>query len=158
MKNFFAFVAAVITFTLVPAFALAAGNALVNGGLGQSAGNVSNFGLAVCNHGTTKILQPATLTVTVNGQIANISSPSPVSAGACAYTYIPYAQFNMEAGISYDVTVALDGGNPSTYSVTVPGTPPATQAPATQTANTSAQSGGFFRMIVDWFANLFKGF
>ena len=152
-------IAAIASFVLPVATTFAA-STLVNGGLGQSAVDQSNFGLAVCNHGKTALTDPASLTVTANGQTVNAQSAAPISAGACAYTNVSYAEFNMQAGQTYDVSVSINGGASSSYSVTMPGSAPTdTMADntATQpaTADVSSQSGNFFANFWHWFVGLF---
>jgi len=136
----------------LPALSQAAGVTLTNGGLGQSAGNASQFGVAVCNGGKTSVTASVPVSVSANSVNATVDSASSIAAGACAYTYLPYNQFGMKAGSTYTVSVTIDpnhtmatnANNQTSYSVTVPG---GNGAQTSATADVSAQSGNIFSSI-----------
>ena len=112
---------AVLTVVSVSAVAFAAGANLAGGSIGQQASNSSSFGFAVCNNGTSAQDAAVPVTVTANGVSVQSQSNPSIAAGACSYTYIPYASFNMIGGTTYTVQVAISGGDTESYSVTVPG-------------------------------------
>lgn len=136
--------------------AFAAGITLTNGGLGQAASNPSQFGVAVCNTGATALAQSVPVSVTVNGQSETVSSAASIAVGSCAYSYLPYSEFNMQPGTSYTAQVTIDPNatvisntnNSASYSITVPGIP--------GTADVSAQSGNFLAAFWNWFKGLFS--
>jgi len=112
---------AVITVVSVSTIAFAAGANLTGGSIGQRANDASSFGFAVCNSGAAAQTASVPVTVTANGvTVSSQSSPS-ITAGACVYTYLPYASFNMIGGKSYMVQVAITGASAQSYSVKVPG-------------------------------------
>lgn len=143
---------------LVPAVSVAASITLTNGGLGQVASNPSQFGVAVCNGGSVAITQSVPVTVSVNGQVANISSAPSIAVGACEYSYIPYSQLDMQVGQTYSaiVTINNNANGQATYSVTVPGAPSAAAAKpsAANTADVNAQSGNIFTSFWNWLTHL----
>ena len=147
----------------LPALSLAASITLTNGGLGQIAGNTAEFGIAVCNGGATALSASVPVSVTANGVNASVSSASSIAPGACAYTYLPYSQFNMQAGETYTVAVAIDpnhtaitnANNETSYSVTVPSAAQASQDMQAGTADVSAQSGNIFTAFWNWLVHLF---
>jgi hypothetical protein len=129
MKNVIVVVglAVAAVMSIAPVFA-ASGIVLINSGLGQKSGNVTNFGVAVCNNGTGNLAQAVPIRITANGQTGTVSSPAPLQAGSCGYSYISYATFNMSRGQTYSVAVTIDPNrtvvsNTNTqaaYSITVP--------------------------------------
>jgi hypothetical protein len=160
MKNMKGLVISAVGFLAVvlPALSLAAGVTLTNGGLGQVAGNASSFGVAVCDGGKSALTASVPVSVTANGVSISTNSASNIAAGACEYTYVPYSQFNMQAGNTYTVNVTIDSNhatitntnNQTSYSVTVP-----SSATAAGTADVSAQSGNIFTSFWHWLTNLF---
>lgn len=140
---------------LLPVISMAAGVSLVNGGLGQAAGDTNDFGVAVCNHGAQAVAQSVLVSVTANNTTKSVSSAPSISAGACAYSYLPYREFGMAAGKTYAVSVTVDPqqtvtkSDTTSYSVTVPGA-----AQTSQTANVSANNP--FSAIWNWFTGLFR--
>ncbi len=149
----------------LPLAVLAAGVNLYNGGLGQVAGDMQNFGVAVCNGGAKAVTQAVPVTVAVGGQTATVTSASSIQPKACAYSYLTYGALSMRTGKTYSVTVTIDpvrtlisnSNNQTVYSITVPGAAAALNGGQNQTANVNAQSGDFFSMIKNWFSNLFGG-
>lgn len=143
---------------VLPALSLAAGYTLTNGGLGQIAGNTANFGVAVCNGGKTATTASVPMAVTANGVGITTNSASNIAAGACAYTYLPYSEFNMQAGKAYDVSVAIDPNhtaitntnNQTSYTVTVP-----SSTGNAGTADVNAQSGNLIMKFWSWLTKLF---
>jgi hypothetical protein len=142
--------------------ALAAGLTLTNGGLGQTAANPQQFGVAVCAGSGQALSASVPLTVTVGSQSATITSASSITAGACQYSYIPYSQLNMQSGQTYSVNVTIDpqhtlisnSNNTATYSVTVP-----SQVAAGNnnlTADASNQLSNPFMAVWNWFIGLFS--
>jgi len=105
----------------VSAVAFAAGANLTGGSIGQRASDASSFGFAVCNNGAAAQTVSVPVTVTANGVTVSSQSNPSIAAGACSYTYLPYASFTMTGGKSYTVQVAIDGAAAQSYSVTVPG-------------------------------------
>jgi hypothetical protein len=163
MKKIFITLLSVAALAL-PALSLAASVTLTNGGLGQIAGNTQNFGVAVCNGGSATVSQSVPVAVTVGSQTGSILSASSIKAGACAYSYLAYSTFGMQAGNTYSVAVTIDPqhtvitntNNQTTYSVTVPGNAVA-QAPganANGTADVSAQSGNWLSAFWNWLTHL----
>lgn len=135
---------------------------LTSGGLGQVAANPQQFGIAVCDNDTQALTAAVPLTVTVAGVSATISSADSIAVGQCAYSYLPYSQFNMQAGQTYSVNVDLNN-NQTSYSVTVPAQPApgvAVAAAATNganlTADASANLSNPFSKIWSWFLGIFK--
>jgi len=168
MKSSFAAIAGISMLLASASVSLAAGAILRNGGLGQIAGNIQNFGVAACNGGTKAVSQSVPISVVSNGATVGILSASPIGAGACTYSYLSYSQFGMQAGKTYPVTVTIDPAhtlatnkdNQTIYSVTVPGVPAASAESADQakaTADANAQSGSFFSMMGNWLTGLLKG-
>jgi hypothetical protein len=151
-----------LTAILIPAATFAAGISLNNGGVGQVASNPSQFGISVCNNGSAAVTQSVPVSVSVNGQTATVQSAAPIAGGACAYAYLDYSQFGMQAGNTYSASVTIDpqktaitnSDNQASYSVAVPG---AGAQGTAGTADVNAQSGNFFTMIFNWFAGLFGG-
>jgi imidazole glycerol phosphate synthase subunit HisF len=150
---------------VLPVVSLAAGVNLYNGGFGQVAGNAQNFGVAVCNGGTSAVTQSVPVSITVGSQTVSVSSAASIAAGKCEYTYLPYGQLGMQAAGTYSVTVTIDPNrslisninNQSTYNVTVAGNTTAQAGnSAPETANANAQSGNFFAMLFNWIASWFK--
>ncbi|HVO28515.1 MAG TPA: hypothetical protein VMT81_00840 [Candidatus Paceibacterota bacterium] len=125
----------------VPAFAAAAG-AVVNGGLGQSAADPQQFGVAVCNNGSQALAAPVPVTVAANGASVTVSSQTSIASKGCAYSYVAYSQFGMAAGKAYTVSVSVGSDN-ATYTVTVPGAA-GTQASAGQPDDFLANIGSVF--------------
>lgn len=153
-----------LTVLAIPAASFAASVTLTNGGLGQVASNPSQFGVAVCNGGTKAISQSVPVSVSVNGQTANISSTASIAAGSCQYSYVPYSELDMQAGKTYSVSATIDpqktlitnSNNQATYSVTVPGAQSAaTQPEMANTADVNAQSGNIFTAFWGWLTRLF---
>lgn len=153
----------------MPAASFAAGINLYNGGLGQIAGDMQTFGVAVCNGGPKAVSQSAPVSVAVGGQTAYIVSMFPIKAGVCAYSYLTYGQLGMASGGTYSVTVTIDpartvitnANNQAVYKVAVPAVKVSAAAPAVagkeETANANAQSGNFFNMLGGWLSDLFGG-
>src|SRR5258708_5146879 len=102
---------AVIALVMGASTAFAANTNLSNGGLGQRAGDNTNFGVAVCNNASTDLTASVPVTITANGIPMTVQSAAPISANTCAYTYVPYSSFNMVGGVPYAVSVVIDGGN-----------------------------------------------
>ncbi len=147
---------------VVPVASFAASLVLTNGGLGQVASNPSQFGVAVCNGGSAAVNQSVPVSILVNGQTATIQSASSIAAGACEYSYVSYSQFGMQAGQTYSANVAINGGTPANYSVTVPGAQTSvginvgtTNTGAANTADVNAQSGNIFTAFWNWLVHLF---
>lgn len=156
-------VLAALSAIALPLVSMAATSDLTNGGLGQSAGNMQSFGVAVCNSGGKATTQSVQISVTANGETVTIPSAASIKPGACAYSYLDYSQLGMQTGGTYTVTATLDTSHVATYSVTVPGGNPkpvavaGTNANVKGTANVNAQSGNFFTDIANWFSALFGG-
>ncbi len=112
---------AVITVVSLSAAAFAAGANLTSGSVGQRASDTSSFGVAVCNNGTATQAVSVPVTITANGATVSSQSNPSIAAGACSYTYLPYASFSMGGGKSYIVQVAVNGADAQSYSVDVPG-------------------------------------
>jgi hypothetical protein len=115
--------ALMIETTIFPA--LAASNVLVNSGLGQKAGDVTSFGVAICNKGT-QALGSAPVTVTGNSHSLTVMTGA-LSQGSCGYSYIAYSDLGMTSGKTYLVVVTIDpnhtvvgDADQATYTVTVP--------------------------------------
>ena len=142
---------------ILPLATTFAAGTLTNGGLGQSAADTANFGVAVCNQGASAVTDVVPLTVTANGITAEAESLAPLNANSCGYTYLSYDQFNMQAGQTYDVSVAIQDGAPDSYSITAPGaaSDAAQSDAAQQTATVTTQSGNVFSNIWNWFIHLF---
>jgi len=101
--------------------ASASGASLANGGFGQRSTDPSSFGFAVCNKDTAAFSGSVPVSVVANGVTQNISVAESLTAGACAYSYLPYATFNMTAGNTYSITVTVNGQDQATYaSILVP--------------------------------------
>lgn len=159
MKKAFAAFLGISALIAPAALVLAApGPILANGGLGQVAGNIQSFGVAVCNNGSQALVKAVPVSVSANGRVAATFSASPIKAGACAYSYLSYGDLGLQPGTTHSVTVTINNGAPSVYSVTVPSAKAAaaTGAGATQTANVNVQSGNFFTMVADWLSGLFR--
>jgi hypothetical protein len=143
--------------------ALAAGLALTNGGLGQTAANPQQFGVAVCAGSGQALSASVPMTISVGSQNANITSASSIAAGTCQYSYIPYSQLSMQAGQTYSVNVTIDpqhsvisnSNNTATYSVTVPSQTAAANN-NNLTADASDQLSNPFLAIWNWFIDLFS--
>jgi hypothetical protein len=112
---------AVLMVVSTSAVVFAAGANVTSGALGQRASDASSFGVAVCNNGTADQTASVPFSATANGVTVSGQSGSPITAGACTYTYLPYASFNMIGGSTYSVQVGIAGADTQTYSVTVPG-------------------------------------
>lgn len=139
----------------------AATAAITAGSVGQRAGDPTTFGVSVCNGGSGAFSQVLPMSVTANGETVSANSSSPIPAGGCAYTYLPYASFSMAAGQSYTITVAIDpnatvlSSAPSavTYNITEPNATTAANTSAPATAPTGLAS--IFSSIGIFFENLF---
>jgi hypothetical protein len=147
-----------LVFLATAVTSFAAGITLTNGGLGQVANNPLSFGVAVCNGGTATVTQSVPIDISVNGAATTVSSPSPLAAGACGYSYVDYSQLNMAGGQNYEVTVTIDPGhtvmsanNQASYSITVP----QVTASATGTTQVAVEHVGFLANIGSFFANFF---
>ncbi|HEX4104114.1 MAG TPA: hypothetical protein VHZ04_01385 [Candidatus Paceibacterota bacterium] len=143
----------------LPALSLAASITLTNGGLGQIAADTTNFGVAICNGSKTALSASVPVSVTANGVSETTNSAGSIAAGVCEYTYLPYSQFNMQAGGTYSVAVAIDPNhtvitntnNQTSYSVTVPTAQASAGAQGSAgTADVSAQSGNVFIAVWDF--------
>jgi hypothetical protein len=150
---------------VLPALSLVASINLQNGGLGQLANNVQNFGVAVCNGGASAVNQSVPVSVSASNQTASVLSASSIAKGACTYSYLSYAQLNMQPGSTYTVVVTIDpnrtvisnSNNQTSYTVTVPGAIAQAPSSANGTANVGVQSGNFFSMLLNWLVGLFGG-
>lgn len=155
----------IATIAIAPALA-ATGVILHNGGLGQTAGDTKNFGVAVCNGGTKAVTQSVLVSVSANEATADIASASSIAAHKCEYTTVAYAAFNMQAGQSYQVSVTIDPkhtiisntDNQASYNITVPaGQTAQTNVAANGSANANAEAGNVFASIFQWLAHFFTG-
>ncbi len=121
------FVLAISALTVIPAFATT-GGVLKNSGIGQRAGDTTQFGVGVCNKGTAKLTSSVTVVVNANS-VTQYPTINSLAVGQCGFAYEPYATFNMASGQTYSVRVTIDpqhsfaenADTQATYSVTVPG-------------------------------------
>jgi hypothetical protein len=147
-----------------PSFAASISLNLSNGGLGQSASNPRQFGVAVCNKSGTAITSSVPVSISVGGKSATISSAASIASGQCQYSYVDYAQFDMQPGQTYSVDVAINSqsgaisgaSNEAVYSVTVPAQTTAVVNNNNLTANASAQLSNPFSVVWNWITGLFK--
>ena len=86
----------------------AGGATLVNGGFGQRNGDVAQFGFAICNQGQSAFSQAVPVSVNANGITKTVIWTGSLAPKACGYSYVPYSNFNMQAGSKYTITVAID--------------------------------------------------
>jgi hypothetical protein len=104
------------------------GVVLVNSGLGQKAGDVTDFGVAVCDQGSVALSHAVPISVTVNGVTVSANSPASLAVGGCGYTYLNYHSFNLSTGQTYSVQTIIDpqgttvsnSNTQALYSMTVP--------------------------------------
>jgi hypothetical protein len=118
MKNklIYAGVAMSLLVVVAPAFA-ASGAVLSHAGVGQKAGDVTTFGIAVCNNGDQQISQSVPISARANGRTVSTYVNGPLNAGACAYSYLSYDMFGMVGGQTYSVLVDIDPQHSITQSV-----------------------------------------
>ncbi|MDE2018867.1 MAG: hypothetical protein KGJ13_00805 [Patescibacteria group bacterium] len=129
MKNkliFSGIVVGLLAATL-PALAAVPGVQLGHGGIGQKAGDTTDFGVAICNNGAQTV-SAVPFAVTLNGKTVAATVDGPLSAN-CQYTYLTYSIFDVTAGNTYSATVAIDPNHIlgtaavaalATYTITVP--------------------------------------
>ena len=107
MNSYYKYAAGVALVFLMGGTAFAAGNVVLNNGP-FSLGSGSSFGYSVCDRGTAPFSGSVPVLISANGVSQTVSFSSPLAAGACGTSYLPYATFNMNAGKSYTIKATID--------------------------------------------------